>query len=92
MNAEQHRGGGGGGGGERTEGYEKRMTRGHFGLIAYLILSSLSPCCHLFQQVRKLHLTVKCFLLFGKEEEELRVYDDDEDALTATVSSELWVG
>lgn len=38
MNAEQHKGGGGGG--ERgSEEDEKRMTRGRFSLIAYLILS-----------------------------------------------------
>lgn len=48
------RGGGGGGRGDENEGDEERMTRGHFGLIAYLIFSSLSACCHLLQHMRKL--------------------------------------
>lgn len=44
----------GGARGDKNEGDEERMTRGHFGLIAYLIFSSLSACCHLLQQMRKL--------------------------------------
>lgn len=37
----------GGGGGDENEGDGEKMTRGHFGLIAYLIFSSLSAWCHL---------------------------------------------
>lgn len=40
--------------GDENERDEQRMTRGHFGLIAYLIFYSLSACCHLLQHMRKL--------------------------------------
>lgn len=52
-------------------GDERRMTRGRFGLIAYLILSfpSLSSCSHLLQQMRKLDVTPDTLISFlpGKE-------------------------
>lgn len=53
--------GGGGGGGDENEGDEERMTRGHFGIIAYLIFPSLSACCHLLQQMRKLQALNVCY-------------------------------
>lgn len=42
-----------------NEGDERRMTRGRFGLIAYLILSfpPLSSCSHLLRQMGRLDLT-----------------------------------
>lgn len=85
MNAEQH--GGGGGEGGRTEGDEKRMTGGRFGLIAYLILFlfSLSSSPHLLQQMRKLPPTDASdaeMLSFYLLEKELRLYGD---SLTAMV-------
>lgn len=71
---EEEEGEGGGG----SEGDERRMTRGRFGLIAYLILSfpPLSSCSHLLRQMRKLDLTQKCFYFICRERTAMTLNSD----------------